>query len=368
MDRWILSMLQSLIREVNAQMEGYYLYNVVPAVLGFIDHLTNWYIRRSRRRFWAARGESGESDADKLAAFATLYEVLTTFNDVLAPVLPFITEHLYQDLVARHDPDSVSSVHHRDYPMANLTLIDSDLEYSMGVVREIVRLGRNLRKREGHRVRQPLSTLTVLTRDDSIAAAVESHIDIIIDELNVKTVATSSDESKLVTLSAKANFKKLGPELGKGMGQFAGFVVGLSSSQIETLIEGQTIELGGRSVTIDDIVVERTPLGNMLVETGDGFAVALDTSLTAELVREGFAREVISNIQSMRRDMGLKVIDRIVVKWDSDNENVVAALGEHSDRIQSEVLATTLEFEAGTIGDTVEVDGLRIIVSIAAAN
>jgi isoleucyl-tRNA synthetase len=202
MDRWILSMLQSLIREVNTQMEGYYLYNVVPAVLGFIDHLTNWYIRRSRRRFWAARGESGESDADKLAAFATLYEVLTTFNDVLAPVLPFITEHLYQDLVARHDPDSVSSVHHRDYPMANLTLIDSDLEYSMGVVREIVRLGRNLRKREGHRVRQPLSTLTVLTRDDSIAAAVESHIDIIIDELNVKTVATSSDESKLVTLSA----------------------------------------------------------------------------------------------------------------------------------------------------------------------
>jgi isoleucyl-tRNA synthetase len=217
-------------------------------------------------------------------------------------------------------------------------------------------------------VRQPLSTLTVLTRDDSIAAAVESHIDIIIDELNVKTVATSSDESKLVTLSAKANFKKLGPELGKGRGQFAGIVVGLSSSQIETLIEGRTIDLGGRSVTIDDIVVEPTPLGNMLVETGDGFAVALDTSLTAELVREGFAREVISNIQSMRRDMGLKVIDRIVVKWDSDNENVVAALGEHSDRIQSEVLATTLEFDAGTIGDTVEVDGLRITVSIAAAN
>ncbi len=368
MDRWILSMLQSLIREVNTQMEGYYLYNVVPAVLGFIDHLTNWYVRRSRRRFWSARGESGESDADKVAAFATLYEVLTTFNDVLAPVLPFITEHLYQDLVARHNADSVSSVHHRDYPMANLALIDSDLEDSMGAVREIVRLGRNLRKREGHRVRQPLSTLTVLTRDDSIAAAVESHIDIIIDELNVKTVATSSDESKLVTLSAKANFKKLGPELGKGMGQFAALVVGLSSSQIETLIEGRTIDLGGRHVTIDDIVVERTPLENMLVETGDGFAVALDTSLTDELVREGFAREVISNIQSMRRNMGLDVIDRIVVKWDSDNQSVVAALGEHSDRIQSEVLATLLEFEAGTIGDTVEVDGLRITLSIAAAN
>jgi isoleucyl-tRNA synthetase len=127
MDRWILSVLQSLASEVNEQMEGYYLYNVVPPTLGFIDHLTNWYVRRSRRRFWRSRGESGEGDADKLAAFATLYEVLTTFAEVLAPVLPFITEHLYQDLVARHHPDAVPSVHHRDFPDADLALIDRDL-------------------------------------------------------------------------------------------------------------------------------------------------------------------------------------------------------------------------------------------------
>ncbi len=160
MDRWILSVLQSLIEEVNMQMEGYYLYNVVPPTLGLIDHLTNWYVRRSRRRFWRTRGESGEGDADKLAAFATLYEVLTTFSEVLAPVLPFITEHIYQDLVARHHSDAPSSVHHRDFPMADETLIDRELETAMAHVREVVRLGRNLRKREGHRVRQPLSRLT----------------------------------------------------------------------------------------------------------------------------------------------------------------------------------------------------------------
>ncbi len=365
MDRWILSMLQSLIQEVNTQMEGYFLYNVVPPVLGFIDHLTNWYIRRSRRRFWTARGESGESDSDKLAAFATLYGVLTTFNDVLAPVLPFITEHLYQDLIARHDATAVQSVHHRDYPIADLDLIDTDLETSMDSVREIVRLGRYLRKKEGHRIRQPLSTLTVLTRDATIAAAVDAHLDIIIDELNVKNVVTSEEESELVTLSAKANFRKLGPELGQGMGPFAELVTKLSPSQIETLIGGSEIDVNGRTTTLDDIVVERSAVENMLVETGDGFAVALDTALTDELLREGFAREVISNIQNMRRRLELDVTDRIQVKWDAPDQLAIDAMTEYVDRIQSEVLATSFVLLPDVDGELVEIDGARLTVSIS---
>ncbi|MCZ6663424.1 MAG: isoleucine--tRNA ligase, partial [Actinobacteria bacterium] len=205
LDRWILSVLQSLIAEVNTQMEGYYLYKVVPPTLGFIEHLTNWYIRRSRRRFWSARGESAESDTDKLAAFATLYEVLTTFIEVLAPVLPFITEHIYQDLVARHDEDAKRSVHFRDYPDADTSLIDTDLEQAMEAVREVVRLGRILRKREGYRVRQPLRSLTVLSHEASVLTAVQSHAEVIASELNVKSVRATSDESSLVELSAKAN-------------------------------------------------------------------------------------------------------------------------------------------------------------------
>lgn len=365
MDRWILSMLQSLVNDVNTQMEGYYLYNVVPPVLGFIDHLTNWYIRRSRRRFWTARGESGEGDADKLAAFATLYEVMTTFNDVLAPVLPFITEHLYQDLIARHDDLAVRSVHHRDYPEAENSLIDTGLEDSMAAVREIVRLGRSLRKREGHRVRQPLARLTVLTRDEAIKTAAETHTDIIIDELNIKEVTTSSDESAHVTLSAKANFRELGPQLGSEMNRIAGLIAGMDPEQIEVIVAGGSVDLDGRTFTETDVLVERNPKDHTLVETGDGFAVALDTTMTDELLREGLAREMISNIQRMRRESGLAVTDRIVVRWNTTEEMARKAVTEHSERIQSEVLATAMTQTADSLGEMVEADGYRLTVAIS---
>jgi isoleucyl-tRNA synthetase len=367
MDRWILSMLQSLILDVNTQMEGYYLYNVVPAVLGFIDHLTNWYIRRSRRRFWSARGESGDGDSDKLAAFATLYEVLTTFNDVLAPVLPFITEHLYQDLVARHEPEAVRSVHHRDYPTATTDLIDTDLEKSMGAVREVVRLGRNLRKQEGHRVRQPLASLTVLTRNDDIRAAVEAHREIILDELNIKSVRTSDDDSAFVVLSAKANFRKLGPELGAEMSRYAGLITELSPKQIETLIGGASVEVGDRSLQLEDVLVERTPLENTLVETGEGFAVALDTAMTDALLGEGFAREVISTIQTQRRDAGLEVTDRIDVSWNSKSSLAQKALAEHGDYIAAEVLADHMVELDTALPESVSVDDHELTLEITPA-
>ncbi len=176
MDRWILSVLQSLIQEVNTQMEGYYLYNVVSPTLGFIDDLTNWYVRRSRRRFWAARGEN---DADKLAAFATLYEVLTTFAKVLAPVLPFITERLHQDLVVRPGGPGANSIHLEPFPRADTALIETDLEKAMAVVRRVVSAGHALRKRHEIRVRQPLAHLTVITHDPVATAAVREHAEII---------------------------------------------------------------------------------------------------------------------------------------------------------------------------------------------
>ena len=367
MDRWILSVLQTLVSEVNTEMEGYYLYNVVPPVLGFIDHLTNWYVRRSRRRFWAARGESGDSDADKLSAFATLYEVLTTFNDALAPVLPFITEHLYQDLIARHDPEAVRSVHHRDYPVANTSMIDKELEASMGAVREIVRIGRNLRKQEGHRVRQPLATLTVLTRDGLVADAVAKHADIIVDELNVKQVHTSADESGYVTLGAKANFRKLGPELGAEMRRYAALISTLDPSAIETIVNGGSITLDGRRFGPDEVIVERTPKEGIIVETGEGFAVALDTRISDELRKEGLAREVISHIQRLRREADLDVTDRILVAWDSSDDLILITIEEHDDRISSETLAIDLLRDEELGAEPLRVDDYEVRLSIERA-
>ena len=210
-DRWIISVLQSLIGSVNREMEAYRLFSVVPPIIGFVSHLTNWYIRRSRRRFWAQR-DSGDS-ADKLAAFATLHEVLTTFATVAAPVLPFVTEEIYQGLVLPVNPDAPLSVHHMDYPTADDSAIDLELERSMETVRSIVNLGRGLRKREDIRVRQPLSTVTIVTRTPHEREAVTAHTGLIAEELNVKSVEVHADEADLIDLSAKANFKTTRAEI-----------------------------------------------------------------------------------------------------------------------------------------------------------
>ncbi|MGA8041063.1 MAG: class I tRNA ligase family protein, partial [Acidimicrobiia bacterium] len=364
MDRWILSVLQSLIAEVNEQMQGYYLYNVVPPTLGFIDHLTNWYIRRSRRRFWRARGESGEGDADKLAAFATLYEVLTRFAEVLAPVLPFITEHIYQDLVVRHDEDAAPSVHHRDFPEADQTIIDPELEGSMAVVREVVRLGRNLRKKEGHRVRQPLPRITVLTRDPDVAAAVATHRDVVAEELNVKSVATSDDEESFVVLSAKANFRRLGPLLGDRMREVASAIAGLDTEQIRRVISGATVSVAGVDLTEDDLTIERTPRAETLVETSDDMAVVIDTHISPELELEGMARELVSRIQRLRRDANLDVTDRIGLYWQSSDSLVRTAIDTHGEEIANEVLAVfTRQVEDGPI-EAFDVDGRAVGLAI----
>ncbi len=367
MDRWILSVLQSLIEEVNTQMEGYYLYNVVPPTLGFIDHLTNWYIRRSRRRFWRTRGESGEGDTDKLAAFATLYEVLTTFIEVLAPVLPFITEHLYQDLVARHDPRAAASVHHRDFPVADPALIDTELEQSMATIREVVRLGRNLRKAQGIRVRQPLARLTVLTGDSEVAQAVETHSAIISEELNVKEVGVSPDESALVSLSAKANFRRLGPVLGRRMGEVASAIAALSHDEVARLVAGGTVDVSGVEIGPEDVVVERTPVEGMAVDAGPDFACALDTTISAELRLEGLAREVVSRVQGLRRDSGLAVTDRIRLAWYTEDRELAEAIEAHSGHIGSEVLATEVARASSPVGDEATVDEATVWLEVLPA-
>ena len=364
MDRWILSVLQSLIDDVNEQMEGYYLYNVVPPTLGFIDHLTNWYVRRSRRRFWRSRGESGSGDADKLAAFATLYEVLTKFTEVLAPVLPFITEHLYQDLVARHHGDLPSSVHHRDFPVAQETLIDEELEVSMAHTREVVRLGRNLRKKEGHRVRQPLARLTILTRDSTVGKAVEAHRDVISEELNVHIVDVSGDETAFVELSAKANFRKLGPQLGPRMGEAAKAISEFTAETVEDLLNGGSTEVAGLDIALEDISVERTPVEGTIVEAGPEFACALDTTLTEELLQEGLAREIVSRVQNLRRETGLQVSDRIQLTWFSEDLNIVRAFESFSDHIAGEILAETIERGTGEVGTSFKIDGSAVSMAL----
>ena len=341
-DRWVLSMLQSLIADVNKEMEGYYLYAVVPRLIGFIDHLTNWYIRRSRRRFWRRRGDD---DADKLAAFATLNEVLLDFVAVMAPVLPFITEEIYQGL-AQSGP---KSVHHVDYPQADQEAIDGELERAMDEVRQVVNMGRGLRVANDLKVRQPLSTLTVVARDAHRREAVASHVALIAEELNVKEVDLAEDEAGLVHLSAKANFKTLGPRLGPKVKEVAAAIEALDDAAVASLLDGGTAELSGETITVDDVVVSRDPREGVVVAAEGPLAVALNCELNRDLIVEGVAREIVNRIQAQRRDLGLEVSDRITVGWESSDRDVVAAFSEHADYIAGEVLADSVANDGGAV-------------------
>lgn len=363
-DRWILSVLQSLIEDVNEQMEGYRLYSVIGPILGFIDDLTNWYVRRSRRRFWAARGEN---DADKLAGFATLYEVLTTFSRVLAPVLPFVTERIHRDLVVSTGGEGPDSVHLADFPVANHDLIDRDLEQGIAVVRRVVSAGHALRKRHELRVRQPLAKLTVISHDPAVERAVATHRHLITNELNVREVDFSRDDGELVDLSAKADFSRLGPRLGSDVKACAAAIAALGREEITRLLEGETVGAEGFDITAEDVFVTRSPREGTVVETDGELAVALDIRLDDDLVAEGLARDVVSRIQQARRTAGLDVSDRIRLRWATDDSRLAAAIDRHRGYITDETLADTIEQADGLEGTPTEVDGARLVIEVARA-
>jgi isoleucyl-tRNA synthetase len=364
-DRWVISVLQSLIRDVNREMEGYRLYAVIPPIIGFVGHLTNWYIRRSRRRFWSHRG--GDDDGDKLAAFATLYDVLATFVRVAAPILPFITEELYLGLVRAVDGSAPESVHHTDYPTADADLIDTDLEAAMATVRAVVNLGRGLRKRHEIRVRQPLATVTVVTRDAATAAAITSHRALITQELNVHAVELHQDEAGLVDLSAKADFKRLGPRFGPRTKTVAAAIAAMDHETIVAVLEGASAELEGEAITADDLIVQRTPRPGTVVATDGELSVALDTTIDDDLRTEGAGRELVNRLQGLRRDAGLAVTDRIAVRWHSSDPVVRAAFGTHHELIGTEVLATTLVEADAAVGTKVAVDGGDVWLEVVAS-
>jgi isoleucyl-tRNA synthetase len=367
-DRWILSMLQSLVKRVNDEMEGYYLFNVIPPLIAFIDDLTNWYIRRSRRRFWRQRqAGSTETQRDTLSAFATLYEVLVSFSKVMAPVLPFITESIYQELVVGQEVGKSvpASVHHCDYPEADPALIDPALESDMAVVRTVVSLGRGLRRAHGIKVRQPLSSLTVVSHDDTVRWAVDAHLDLIADELNVKRVTTSEDERAHAHLTVKPNYRRLGPRLGPRMKDIAVVIEAMDESSVASLLDGGTLQVSGEAVSLEDVVVSREPRPGVVVAADDRMAVALDTLLDSALVSEGLAREIVKVVQAMRRRAGLEVSDRILLSWSSVSERVADAMAVHGQWLSAEVLAVRVERVPAGVGEAAEVDGETIEVSVS---
>jgi isoleucyl-tRNA synthetase len=352
-DRWILSLLQSLVGDVNREMEGYRLYNVVPRLVTFIDDLTNWYIRRSRARFW-----KNAQDRDKASAYATLYEVLVTFAKVMAPFMPFLTETVYQKLVRALDGSAPASVHFCDYPESRPELIDPELETSMSIARSVVGLARKLREEHKVKVRQPLSKLTVIHRDKTVRDSVAASLALIADEVNVKTVAVEADESAFTSVTVKPNHKSLGRRCGPKLPEIVAALKGWGFSEVERLEAGEALVVAGEALKIEDVLLQRSPKGGAAVATDGRISVALDTHIDDPLRLEGIAREFVSVVQNARKDAGLEVTDRIVLEWGCGDEFTTQALRTHKDDVAKEVLALRIDEGSGTTA--VEVNGVQV--------
>lgn len=340
LDRWILSVSESLVKNVTESFDTYNIQRVNVLLLEFLDALNNWYVRRSRRRFWKS-----ESDLDKEQAYQTLYAVLMKFIKVACPVIPFITDEIYRNLRTSDMPESV---HLCDFPVYDASLIDLELEKKMEVTRKAVSLGRSLRSSHEIKTRQPLKSAYLVTKDQQEKVILQEMESIIAEELNVKEISIRDNEEELVEYSCKANFRELGKELGKDMKAGAEIISKFGGDEIRSLLDGATlaIEINGKSydITKDAIVVTRTEKGNLKVMNDGSLTIGLDTTITQELKQEGIIRDLIRNIQNMRKESGFQVTDRICIKIDG-NDEIKAAVDAFGEYLLAETLTEKLDWE-----------------------
>jgi isoleucyl-tRNA synthetase len=364
LDRWILSTLDHLTGDVVASMDSYDLQQAVRPLVQFIDDLTNWYIRRSRRRFWKS-----VDDSDKRHAYETLHTVLLRLCQIAAPFTPFISEEIYRNLRTDGMPESV---HLCDYPLPGALDRDEALEAQMAQVQEVVGLARQLRSDFNLKVRQPLAALHVVCRDEAILNLVRPLQDIVADELNVKEVRFGSDETKLADLSAKANYKSLGSRLGKQMKSAVALISQFGADELSTLLGGGTvtIELDGNPVVLEsaDVRVQRTPKDGLAVASSDALVVALEIELSPELVQEGLARELVNRIQNLRKTSELDVADRITLKIMADKE-LNEAINAHFHTIMAETLVgNAMAFEIGLGTGEIDINGHACAITLEKAD
>jgi isoleucyl-tRNA synthetase len=354
LDRWVLSQFEACTRDIRQSMEAYDLQKASTRFVAFIDDLTNWYIRRSRRRFWKS-----SNDRDKADAYQTLHAVLLGLCRLAAPFTPFVTEAMYRNL---RPPAMPESVHLCDYPAADGSLLDEGLNQTMAHTMSAVSLGRFLRTQAALKVRQPLRSVVLVSANPAVRADLEAMADVVAEELNVKEVLVRADEGELVHLTAKANFKRLGPKLGRRMRAASARIERLTAAEIGSLRAGGELALdlgdGGEPVTVvaEDIAVQREERQGLTVANQGEITVALDTALTEALVGEGWAREIVSRLQALRKEAGLEVTDRIAVTYQVPPA-AAAAVRDFGEYIRTETLAVRLE--AGEVPESgaLEING-----------
>ncbi len=338
-DRWILSVRHKLIHQVEQGMDEYELSQAVEPFIEFIDNLTNWYIRRSRRRFW-----EDDNIPDRDQAFETLYKVLLDLTKIIAPFVPFVSEAIYCHLRTEEMPESV---HLCDYPKYRPEERDVQLEDAMAAVMTTVSLGHALRKENKLKVRQPLSKAHIASDDGTVLALLRDQQHLIADELNVKQIEFGSNEDEFVSLLVKPNFRVLGKKVGKKMRAAQQVIENFDRKHVLALFDGQdvSIDLEGEpfQLTPEDVQVERKVHDGIIAANAGAITIALDTDLSEELIVEGLAREIVNKVNTMRREAGFDVSDRIEVTMQT-TDLVKKCVAQHRDYIFHEVLAVTIDF------------------------
>ena len=361
MDKWILSRLNSLIARVDSDLTAYRITEPAGAIADFVDELSNWYVRRGRERFWG-KGMAG----DKEAAFATLYHVLVTLSKVIAPFVPFLAEDIYQNLVVNNIPGAPESVHLCDFPVCDEKAIDKDMEQQMEALLEVVQLGRACRNAASMKVRQPAARLFVKG-----ASFHEAYQVLCEDELNVKQVIFTDSARDYTTHKLKPQLRTLGPKYGKLLGKISQQLAQMDGNDVvEAFERGEQVafEVDGTAVTLskEDVLTEPMQKEGFTALEDKGVTVVLDTTLTPELVQEGYAREVISKIQTMRKDTDFEVTDRIDVRY-SCGDTLASAIDASREMIMNGVLALTLDREEADdsfIAKEWDVNGEKAVISI----
>ncbi len=370
LDRWILARLEQLIAQVTAALNDYHVYKAAQPVEAFLDDLSNWYVRRSRRRFWKS-----EADADKQAAYATLYEVLVTLTKLLAPFVPFITEHLYQNLVRAVAPGAPVSVHHGEWPAVNADLVDEAVLADMDAARTVVTLGHAVRAAGNLKVRQPLGRVVVVAPPEK-HARLTHHQALILDELNVKALEFAENEAELVTYKLMPDNRALGPRFGAQFPKVraalaaadpAAAVAALrSSGKLALTVDGQSVE-----VAAGDVLITPQPKAGFAVRAEGEYVVALDTAVTPELRAEGLAREFVRRVQDLRKTAGFEISDRIVTHYVA-SEGLAEAVGAFAGYIRDETLTVDLRpgflpAGAATAEDAFDGETLKLAIARAEA-
>ena len=342
MDKWLLSKLNSVVKTVDDCLANYKIPESARALQEFVDEMSNWYVRRSRERFWAKGMEQ-----DKINAYMTLYTALVTISKAAAPMIPFMTEEIYQNLVRSVDKDAIESIHLCDFPKVEEAWINKELEDDMEELLKIVVLGRAARNTANIKNRQPIGTMYIKA-DKEMG---QFYTDIIADELNVKEVKFANDVESFISYSFKPQLRTVGPKYGKLLNGIRTALAELNGTEAMNELRSTgllTLDINGNKVELseEDLLIETAQTEGYVTEADGDISVVLDTNLTPELIEEGFVREIVSKVQTMRKEAGFEVMDKIHI-YAKDNDRILELMKNHKEEIMSEVLAEDM-----TLGTT----------------